>query len=68
MIEVLAGGKVVEHLFSKYIGIFRVLRGEDYFILVGSDSELGREGGFSNVLIVERDSLVYPVYPRVMFC
>ena len=53
MIEVSAGGKVVEHLFSKYIGVFRVLRGEDYFILVGSDSKLGREGGFSNVLVVE---------------
>ena len=68
MIEVSAGRKGVEHLFSKYIGVFGVLGREDYFVLVGGDSKLGREGGFLNVLVVKRDGLVYPVYPRVMFC
>ena len=53
MIEILVGRKGVEHLFSKYIGVFGVLEGKDYVILVGSDSELSREGGFSNMLIVE---------------
>ena len=53
MIEVLVGRKGVEHLFSKYIGVFRVLGGKDYIVLVGSDSELSREGGFSNVFVIE---------------
>ena len=68
MIEVSVGRKGVEHLFPKYIGVFGVLGGEDYIVLIGGNSELSREGGFLNVLIVERDGLVYPVYPRVMFC
>ena len=68
MIEVSAGGKGVEHLFSKYVGILGVLGREDYFVFIGSDSEFGGEGGFSNVLIVKQDGFVYPVYPRVVFC
>ena len=68
MIKVLLGGKGVEHLFSKYVGILGVLGREDYFVFIGSDSEFGGEGGFSNVLIVEQDGFVYPVHPRVMFC
>ena len=46
MIEVSAGRKGVGHLFPKYIGVFGVLRGQDYLVLVGSNSELGREGDF----------------------
>ena len=68
MIEVSVGGKGVEHLFSKYVGVLGVLGREDYFVFIGSNSEFGGEGGFSNVLVVERDDFVYPVYLRVVFC
>ena len=53
VIKILVGRKGVEHLFSKYIGVFGVLGGEDYVVLVGSDSKLSREGGFSDMLIIE---------------
>ena len=68
MIEVSVGGKGVEHLFSKYVGMLGVLGREDYFVFISGNSEFGGEGGFSNVLIVEQDGFVYPVYPRVVFC
>ena len=55
-------------MFSKYVSVLGVLGREDYFVFVGGDSKFGGEGGFSNVLIIERDGFVYPVYPRVVFC
>ena len=68
MIEVLVRGEGVEHLFSKYVGVLGVLGREDYFIFIGGDSKFSGEGGFSNVLVVERDGFVYPVYLRVVCC
>ena len=53
MVETLAGGKTVEHLFSKYIGVLGVLGGKDYVMLCSSDSKFGGEGSFLNVFIVE---------------
>ena len=53
MVETLVRGKGVEHLFSKYFGVLRVLGGKDYVVLYGSDSEFGGEGSFSNVFVVE---------------
>ena len=53
MVKTSAGGKGVEHLFSKYVDVLRVLEGEDYVVLCGSDSEFGGQGGFSDVFVVE---------------
>ena len=53
MVETSAGGKGVEHLFSKYVDVLRVLGGKDYVVLCGSDSEFGGKGGFLDVFIME---------------
>ena len=46
MVETAARGKGVEHLFSKYVGIPRVLGGKDYVVFCGSDSKFSGEGSF----------------------
>ena len=53
MVETSVGGKGVEHLFSKYVGVLGVLGGKDYIIFCGSDSEFGGKSGFSDVFIME---------------
>ena len=68
MVETLAGGKGVEHLFSKYVNVFGVLGGKDYFIFRGSDRELGGKGGFSDVFVGEQNGFGCPIDVRVIFC
>ena len=68
MVETSAGGEGVEHLFSKYVNVFRVLGGKDYIVLRGSNSELGGKGGFSDVFIMERNGLGRPIDVRVILC
>ena len=53
MVETLAGGKSIEHLFSKYVSILGILGRKDYFVFCGSDSKSGGEGSFSNMFIME---------------
>ena len=61
-------GESTEHLFSKYVSVFGVLEGKDYFIFCGSNSELSGEGGFSDVLVEERNGLGCPIDVRIILC
>ena len=68
MVKVSSWGKSVEGLFGEYVGIFRILFGERYFIFVGGDGQFGREGGLADVFVIDSHNFLFPIYLGVMLC
>ena len=67
MIKVSSGRENVEGLFGEDIGIVSILGWEDDIVFLGSNSKFGGQGSLSNVFIIERDSLFYPINVRIVF-
>ena len=68
MVKVSSGRESIKCSFREDIGIVSILGRENDIIFLGGDSEFSGQGGFTNVFIVERDSLLYPVDVRVVLC
>ena len=68
MVKISLRGMSVECLFREDISIVGILGGKSDIVFLGDNSEFGGQGEFLNVLVVEQDSLFYPVNVRVVLC
>ena len=68
MVKLSSGWENIECLFGENISVIGILRRKRNFFFVGSDSEPGGEGGFSDVFVVKCDSFLYPIDAGVVLC
>ena len=68
MVKVSSGREGIECLFGEDVSIISILGGESDVIFLDSDGEFGGQGGFSNVFVFKRDSLLHPVNMGVVLC
>ena len=68
MVKVPLERENVKCFLQKHIGVVSILGGKDNLVLFGSNGKLSGESGLSDMLIVEGDGLLDPVYVRVVLC